>query len=134
MKWMENAWGLVLWKLVGMCMLQPPAGQPQLDRWNATEVLIQLRRRYVEQYFAAGNHLILDTVMSANLVKGFGRRSIVSRPKTHPPRTPWSYVFPTFLVPVLVEKDLHPSPLKRLKSRMDGIDFEQQLMLLYKGL
>ena len=46
--WVENHWGLILWKLAGMVCLDPASeNDPRRKRWCWREVIRQLRYRYV---------------------------------------------------------------------------------------
>ena len=44
-KWVENHWGLILWKLAGMVANDPEPYDALLAKWSWTEVMRQLRYR-----------------------------------------------------------------------------------------
>lgn len=45
--WVDNHWGLILWKLAGMVMLDPEKEtKPEMKRWSWAEVIRQLLYRY----------------------------------------------------------------------------------------
>lgn len=47
-EWVENHWGLILWKLAGMVCLDPESERdPARKRWCWREVISQLQYRYV---------------------------------------------------------------------------------------
>ncbi len=46
-QWVDNHWGLILWKLAGMVCLDPASeSDPEKKRWCWKEVMRQLRYRY----------------------------------------------------------------------------------------
>jgi breast cancer 2 susceptibility protein len=52
--WVENHWGLIMWKLAGMVCLDPDSeSDPKTQRWSWSEVLSQLRFRYERLCFLA---------------------------------------------------------------------------------
>lgn len=52
--WVENHWGLILWKLAGMVMLDPEReSHPAEKRWRWVEVMRQLFYRCATLSFSA---------------------------------------------------------------------------------
>jgi len=62
-EWVDNHWGLVLWKLAGMVCLDPQSEDSAAKRWCWKEVMRQLRYRYMNMFLKA-QELILDVVLT----------------------------------------------------------------------
>jgi hypothetical protein len=74
--WVDNHWGLILWKLAGMVCLDPDAeADPHRRRWTWTHVMKQLLYRSVPFPLRFETYLTINTDTNVNCKVALGHRS-----------------------------------------------------------